>query len=301
MSGTTAGTTDGPTAGSDITAEAGPENPPATPARRGDRVTVTAACVVGAFVLLALVGPFITPHDPNAVDPFDVNAGPSGAHLLGTDDTGRDILSRIICGARAGLAAPALVVAFSTAVGVLLALTAAWFGGWVDRIVSGLLDVVFGFPGLILAVLAAAVFGAGLVAPVAALSIAYLPLVTRVVRSAAMKERALPYVSALQLLGAPTRRIWLRHLLPNLAPLVLVQATIGFGYALLDVAAISFIGLGAQPPDPEWGLMVSNGAAGILAGRPQQSLFTGLVVLVVVVAFNLLGSGLSRRLPGGNT
>ncbi|MGW1990281.1 ABC transporter permease [Embleya sp. NPDC001921] len=297
MSGTAAGHP----VGSDTTAMAGPENPPGIPARRGDRVTVAAACVVGAFVLLALVGPFIAPHDPNAVDPFDVNAGPSGAHLLGTDDTGRDILSRIICGARAGLAAPALVVAFSTAVGVLLALTAAWFGGWVDRVVSGLLDVVFGFPGLILAVLAAAVFGAGLVAPVAALSIAYLPLVTRVVRSAAMKERALPYVSALQLLGAPTRRIWLRHLLPNLAPLVLVQATIGFGYALLDVAAISFIGLGAQPPDPEWGLMVSNGAAGILAGRPQQSLFTGLIVLLVVVAFNLLGSGLSRRLPGGNT
>ncbi|MFF7244523.1 ABC transporter permease [Embleya sp. NPDC008237] len=297
MSSTAAGRT----AGSHPAPRAEPEHPPSARPRPGDRITPAAACVLGAFVLLALIGPFIAPHDPNAVDPFDVNAQPSGAHLLGTDDTGRDILSRIICGTRAALIAPALVVAFSTVVGVLLALSAAWFGGWVDRIVSGLLDVVFGFPGLILAVLAAAVFGAGLVAPVAALSIAYLPLATRVVRSAALKERALPYVSALQLLGAPTRRIWLRHLLPNLAPLVLVQATIGFGYALLDVAAISFIGLGAQPPDPEWGLMVSNGASGILAGHPQQSLFTGLVVLVVVVAVNLLGSGLSRRLLGENT
>lgn len=269
--------------------------------RRRDIATIVAAGTVGVFVLLAVLGPWIAPHDPNAVDPFNVNAGSSGDHLLGTDDTGRDILSRIICGARASMVAPALVVLVSTVVGTALALCAAWCGGWIDRLVSGALDVVFGFPGLIMAVLAAAVFGAGLVAPVIALSIAYLPLVTRVVRSAAMKERALPYVSALQLLGAPTWRIWSRHLLPNLAPLILVQATIGFGYALLDVAAISFIGLGSQPPDPEWGLMVSNGAPGILAGQPQQSLYAGLVIVVVVVAFNLLGSGLSRRLPGENT
>jgi peptide/nickel transport system permease protein len=107
-------------------------------------------------------------------------------------------------------------------------------------------------------------------------------------------------VSALQLLGAPTARIWVRHLLPNLLPLVLVQATIGFGYALLDVAAISFLGLGSRPPDPEWGLMVANGAPSILAGRPQQSLDAGIAILIVVVAFNLLGTGLSRRLLGEN-
>ncbi|MGV9877999.1 ABC transporter permease [Streptomyces sp. NPDC003006] len=268
--------------------------------RPKDHLTLCAACVVGLFVLLAALGPLIAPHDPNAVDALGVNAGPSAAHLLGTDDTGRDILSRLIMGTRASLAAPAVIIAVSTTLGTLLALSAAWFGGWLDRFVSGVLDVVFGFPGLIMAVLAAAVFGAGLVAPVVALSIAYLPLITRVVRAAAVKERALPYVSALQLLGAPTARIWLRHLLPNLLPLILVQATIGFGYALLDVAAISFLGLGSQPPDPEWGLMVTNGAPSILSGHPQQSLYAGLVILVVVVAFNLLGAGLSRRLLGEN-
>ncbi|GJF31452.1 ABC transporter permease [Kitasatospora sp. NE20-6] len=265
-----------------------------------DRLTTGAGCVVALFVLLAVFGPLIAPHDPNAVDPFGVDAGPSAAHLLGTDDTGRDLLSRLITGARASLAAPTVVVVVSTSLGTLLALAAAWSGGWLDRVVSGVLDIVFGFPGLIMAVLAAAVFGAGLTAPIAALSIAYLPLVTRVVRSAAIRERHLPYVSALQLLGAPTTRIWLRHLLPNLLPLVLVQAAIGFGYALLDVAAISFLGLGSQPPAPEWGLMVSNGAPSILAGQPQQSLYAGLAILVVVVAFNLLGTGLSRRLLGEN-
>lgn len=274
---------------------------PRTRARTGPQrhhITLAAACVIALFVVLAALGPVIAPHDPNAVDPLVVNAGPSGTHPLGTDDTGRDILSRLICGTRSSLAAPAVVILVSTTLGTLLALAAAWAGGWLDRLVSGALDVVFGFPGLIMAVLAAAVFGAGLTAPIVALSVAYLPLITRVVRAAALKERHLPYVSALQLLGAPTRRIWFRHLLPNLLPLVLVQATIGFGYALLDVAAISFLGLGSQPPDPEWGLMVANGAPSILAGQPQQSLYAGLVILVVVVAFNLLGSGMSRRLLG---
>jgi peptide/nickel transport system permease protein len=266
--------------------------------RPRDHLTFGAGCVVALFVLLALVGPLLVPHDPNAVDPLNVHAGPSTAHLLGTDDTGRDLLSRLITGTRASLAAPALIIAVSTLLGTLLALAAAWFGGWPDRLISGVLDVIFGFPGLIMAVLVAAVFGAGLTAAIVALSIAYLPLITRVVRSAAIKERNLPYVSALQLLGAPTARIWLRHLLPNLLPLVLVQATIGFGYALLDVAAISFLGLGSQPPDPEWGLMVTNGAPSILAGQPQQSLYAGIAILIVVVAFNLLGTGLSRRLLG---
>ncbi|MEU6994633.1 ABC transporter permease [Streptomyces sp. NPDC046465] len=268
--------------------------------RPRDRVTLAAGWVVGLVVLLALFGPLIAPHDPNAVDPLNVNAAPTAGHLLGTDDTGRDLLSRLIAGARASMVAPTVVIVVSTTLGTLLALSAAWFGGWLDRCVSGALEIVFGFPGLIMAVLVAAVFGAGLTAPIVALSIAYLPLITRVVRSAAIKERDLPYVAALQLLGAPTARVWLRHLLPNLLPLVLVQAAIGFGYALLDVAAISFLGLGSQPPNPEWGLMVSNGAPSILAGQPQQSLYAGLAILTTVVAFNLLGAGLSRRLLGEN-
>ncbi len=129
--------------------------------RPRDLVTCAAAAVVALFVLLAVVGPLIAPYDPNAVDPLNVDAGPSAAHPLGTDDTGRDILSRLICGTRASLAAPAMIIAVSTTLGTLLALAAAWFGGWCDRLVSGALDVVFGFPGLIMAVLAAAVFGAG--------------------------------------------------------------------------------------------------------------------------------------------
>ncbi|MEV7239144.1 ABC transporter permease [Streptomyces sp. NPDC051020] len=263
-----------------------------------DPVTAAAGCVVVLVVLVALFAPLIAPYDPNAVDPAAVYAGPSAEHWLGTDDTGRDILSRLIHGARPSLIAPAAVVLLATTAGTTLAIAAAWAGGWADRVISGVLDVIFGFPGLIMAVVAATIFGPGLLVPVLAMSIAYVPMIARVLRNSALKERNLPYIAALQLLGTPTWRIWLRHLLPNLLPIVIVQATVGFGYALLDIAAISFIGLGAQPPQAEWGLMVSSGYPGILSGQAGQVLYSGIALVIVVIAFNLLGSGLSRKLLG---
>ncbi|MFJ4616897.1 ABC transporter permease [Streptomyces sp. NPDC088812] len=265
---------------------------------RGRGTLIAAAAVVAVAVLAAVLAPLVAPYDPNAVDPAAVSQGGSPAHWLGTDDTGRDILSRLLYGARPSLVAPALVTVTAGLVGTALGISAAWTGGWYDRFVSGLLDVVFGFPGLVLAVVAAAVFGAGLRVAVVTLSLAYLPYVGRVVRGAALRERNLPYIAALRMLGMSGPRICLRHLTPHLLPLVLVQVATSFGYTLLDVAAFSFIGLGAQPPTAEWGLMVANGSTGILAGRPEQSLYAGLVIVVFVVACNLLGAGLSRRLLG---
>ncbi|MEV2253760.1 ABC transporter permease [Streptomyces sp. NPDC050147] len=265
---------------------------------RGRGVPIAAGAVVALVVLTALSAPLIAPYDPNAVDPLAVSQGSSAAHWLGTDDTGRDILSRLLHGARLSLLAPALVTLIAGTLGTALAVTAAWLGGWWDRLISGALDLIFGFPGLILAVVGAAVFGAGLHIAVATLSLAFLPYMARTVRAEALRERSLPYVVALGMLGMSGRRICLRHLLPNLLPLVVVQTTASFGYALLDVAAFSFIGLGAQPPTAEWGLMVANGAPGILSGRPEQSLYAGLVIVVFVIACNLLGSSLSRRLLG---
>ncbi|MWA08418.1 ABC transporter permease [Streptomyces sp. BA2] len=265
---------------------------------RGQKVPIAAGLVVALVVLAAVLAPLIAPYDPNAVDPLAVSQSSSAAHWLGTDDTGRDILSRLLYGARLSLLAPALVTLIAGILGTGLAVTAAWLGGWWDRLISGALDLIFGFPGLVLAVVGAAVFGAGLHIAVATLSLAFLPYTARAVRAAALRERSLPYVVALGMLGMSGRRICLRHLLPNLLPLVVVQTTTSFGYALLDVAAFSFIGLGAQPPTAEWGLMVANGAPGILSGRPEQSLYAGLVIVVFVIACNLLGSGLSRRLLG---
>jgi peptide/nickel transport system permease protein len=267
---------------------------------RGRGVLITAGTIVTLVVAAAVLAPLLAPHDPSAVDPFAVSRPSSAAHWLGTDDTGRDILSRLLYGARPSLLAPALITVIAGVLGTALAVSAAWLGGWYDRAVSGALDVVFGFPGLVLAVVGAAVFGAGLDIAVATLSIAYLPYIARVVRGAALRERSLPYVAALGMLGMSGRRICLRHLLPNLLPLVLVQATTSFGYTMLDVAAFSFIGLGTQPPTAEWGLMVANGSPGILSGRPEQALYAGLMIVVFVVACNVLGGELSRRLRGEN-
>jgi peptide/nickel transport system permease protein len=268
---------------------------------RGNGVLIAAGTVVALAIVAAVCAPLIAPYDPEAVDPLAVYQGSTGAHWLGTDDTGRDILSRILYGARLSLLAPAVVTVVASVVGSALAISGAWLGGWYDRVVSSALNVVFGFPGLILAVVGAAVFGAGLQVAVVTLSVAYLPYVARTVRGAALREVHLPYVSALRMLGLPGWRICLRHLTPALLPLVLVQVTVSFGYTLLDVAAFSFIGLGAQPPTAEWGLMVAQGASGVLAGRAEQSLYAGLVIVVFVIACTLLGNGLSRRLLGEDT
>lgn len=258
-------------------------------------LSVLSATVAGLLILVALAAPLIAPHDPEAIDPINVFASSSGAHLLGTDDTGRDLLSRLIYGARTSLAGPAIVIVLSSSAGLLLAVVAGWLGGPVDAVLSRALDILFAFPGLILAVVAAAVFGAGFTAPIIALSIAYTPVIARVLRTAMLRERNLPYVAALRVQGASGLAICVRHVVPNILPLLLVQSAVGFGYAMLDLASIAFLGLGVQPPTPDWGVMAANGQASILDGHPQQSLYAALTVVVAVVAFNLVGERLAQR------
>ncbi|MFK0191505.1 ABC transporter permease [Kitasatospora sp. NPDC090308] len=268
---------------------------------RGRLVPLLAGTFVALVVLAAALAPLIAPHDPNAVDPLAVSRPATADHWLGTDDTGRDILSRLLYGARPSLLAPLAVTLAAGALGTALAVSAAWRGGWWDRAVTAALDLVFGFPGLVLAVVGAALFGAGLPVAVATLTLASLPYVVRVVRGSALRERHLPYTAALRMLGVGGTRICLRHLLPNLAPLILVQTATSFGYTLLDIAAFSFIGLGARPPTAEWGLMVAQGAPGILAGRPEQALAAGTAIVLFTVACGLLGNALSQRLAGDPT
>lgn len=260
---------------------------------RVDWIAVVCAAVILIIVSVAVFAPWLAPHDPNQVDILGSHEGPSSAHPLGTDSLGRDLLSRLIYGARLSLIGPALIVVLATVVGTALAIIAAWMGGWPDNLISRVLDILFAFPGLIFAILAVALFGPGLMAPVIALSIAYLPFDARILRSVAMRERALPYIEACYIEGLPTRRITLGHLLPNILPFVLVQATLSFGYALVDLAAISYLGLGVAPPASEWGLMVANGQASILTGHPQESIYAGLMIVITVVAFNVLGDRLA--------
>jgi peptide/nickel transport system permease protein len=275
--------------------------PPLLPAGgRRDPVLALAVMVVAALVLMAAAAPWIAPHQPDAINILGAYQGSSGTHLLGTDSLGRDILSRLIYGARLSLLGPALVILIATGVGTVIAISSAWLGGWPDTVISRVLDILFAFPGLIFAMIAVAIFGSGLTAPVIALSIAYLPYIARVVRGTALRERNMPYISACHVEGVRTGAILFRHLLPNIFPIVVVQATLSFGSALVDLAAISYLGLGVQPPTPEWGLMASTGQASILAGHPAESLYACIMIIIAVVAFNVMGERLAARFGSGS-
>ncbi len=253
------------------------------------------AAVLALAVLAAAFGPLLAPYPPNLPNLSLARVGPTGGHLLGFDFQGRDVLSRLLVGAQSSMLGPLAVVIGSMTAGTLLAVTAAWRRGVADSVISSGLDILFAFPGILLAVLAAAVFGAGLTAAAIALSIAYMPYVARVLRGAALKERSQPYVAALEVQGASAATICLRHLIPNMAPLVVAQGTILFGYAMVDLAAVSFLGLGVQPPSPNWGVMISENQNGILQGYPMPALTAGICIVAVVIAFNVLGERLLEQ------
>jgi peptide/nickel transport system permease protein len=261
-----------------------------------DPLFVVLSVVCGILALLAVFGPLLAPYPPAQTDILAAGQGPSGAHLLGTDSLGRDILSRLLAGARLSFAGPGIIVLVSSVLGTAVAVTSAWIGGAFDSAVKRVLNVVFAVPGILVAVLAVALFGRGFTALVIALSLIYTPYVARVVRSVAATERRRPYIEALQLAGLSGWRICTRHILRNVLPIVLAQATIGFGSALMDFGAMSFLGLGVQPPSAEWGLMVSDGRSEILDGALQQSLWAGSMIVVTVVCFNILGARISSKI-----
>lgn len=262
----------------------------------GDAVLIAALVALGVLVVTALFAPWIAPHDPNAVDLSATLSGSSAAHPLGTDQSGRDVLSRLIVGARTGLLGPLVVVFFSTVLGMLIGVIAAWNGGIVDTALSRGMDLVFSFPGLLLAILLVAVFGSGGTAPVIAMSVAYVPYVGRLTRGVALQEKARPYIQAYRVQGWSGWIICLRHLMPNIAALVLAQAAINFGYALMDLAALSYLGFGVQPPTPDWGAMINEGSAALQRGALMPALAPGLVIVIAVVAFSTVGEGFADHL-----
>lgn len=257
---------------------------------RRDPLVVVAVVVLAAIAVIAIAGRWLAPYSPDLLYAGPTNGPASLDHLFGTDDLGRDILSRVLVGAAASVTAPVIVVTLSTTLGLTLAITSAWFGGLVRGTIARVIDVIFAIPGLVLAVLAVAMFGKGLVAPVAALSIAYIPVVARLTQTAASRELGRPYIAALRVQGVSSAAICFRHLIPALIPVVAAQATIGFGYAMLDLAAISFLGLGEQPPAADWGSMIAGGQAAILAGAPEQSLFPALLIVITVLAVGIIGA-----------
>jgi peptide/nickel transport system permease protein len=245
-------------------------------------------------VFAAVAGPFLSPWDPSAQELARRLESPSAAHPLGLDELGRDILARLLVGARISLLVGIAVVSVSSAAGMLFGSIAGYFGGVVDDVISRVIDVLMAFPGILLAIALVAVLGPSLVNVVLALSVIGWVGYARLVRGQALRARELEFVQAARASGASAARIVLRHILPTAIPAVVVQATLGMAGAIIAEAALSFLGLGVQPPTPSWGTMLDAGRAHLF-DAPHLTIFPGLAIATLVLGFNFLGDGLRDR------
>lgn len=264
-------------------------------------VGMVCSVIIVGVVLMAVFAPLIAPYDPYTGSVTFRHEAWSFAHLMGTDQSGRDIFSRIVWGSRTSLIGPLIVILVTVVFATTFALTAVWFGGKVDAFISRVLDVLFAFPNMLLAILAVAIFGPSLITASIALAIGFMPYSARVIRAVALRERSLPYIASARLQGISGFIITVRHILPNVRPQILTGMTINFGYAMIDLAALSFLGLGVQPPIADWGLMVSNGQASLQQGFWEQSIFSGLAIVITVAAFGYVGEQLGGRRAAGRT
>jgi peptide/nickel transport system permease protein len=247
--------------------------------------------VLLGFVLAAIFAPFISPYSPLQYHPSITARGPSLAHLLGTDGLGRDQLSRVIYGTRISLSVGVATILVGGLCGTLMGIIGAYFQGWVDQVITMIVDALLSFPSLILALAIAAALGPSIINVVVALAVVRIPIYARLARGQALQVSAQDYVTAARVSGSNTRKILLRHILPNIFSPLLVQATISISLAILDESVLSFLGLGAQPPTPEWGSMISD-AQVYLSSDPWMLLGPALAIILVVLSLNLLGDAL---------
>lgn len=259
-----------------------------------DRVAVVAAGFVVLLVLVALFAPEVAPYSPTANFAV-VNAGPSGAHWLGTDDVGRDLLSRVIFGTRISLEAAAIVVFLAVTVSVSIGLVAGYFSGRTDTILMRIIDAMFAFPPLILAITVAALLGRSLHNESIAIAITFVPGLTRIVRGQVLAVREETYIEASRSVGAGPVRMISRHVLPNVASPLIIQSAVIVGYALLAEAGLSFLGLGVQPPNASWGVMLQEAYQFVLSD-PFATIVPGVAIALTVLSFNLVGDGLRDAL-----
>lgn len=251
---------------------------------------------LAAVVLAAVFAPLVSPADPNAIDFGKIWAPPGTDHWLGTDQMGRDLLSRVIHGARESLLGPLVLLLLASALGVAMGTLAAWRRGWVDVLLARVTDVMYAFPGLLFVVLVIAVFGSGMTTAVIALGLAFTPIIAKFTRSVALAECAKPYIDAYRVQGVSGLVICLRYLIPNMAPALLGYLVVLFGEGLMSLATLSFLGFGAQPPSSEWGLMVQEGQSALIQGVLWPALVPGTAIALVVVAFNIVGVRVADRL-----
>jgi peptide/nickel transport system permease protein len=262
---------------------------------RRHRLGMFGVTIVVLLVFTAIFGPYLAPYDPNEID-FAVRfSGPTLAHPLGTDDFGRDTLSRIMHGARVSLQVGIIAVSIAATVGTLLGLVAGYAGRVTDEVIMRAMDVLFAFPAILLAIAILAALGRGITNAMIAIGIVYIPIFARIARGAVLSVREEEFVESARAIGARDTRILFRHIFPNSTAPLIVEVTLSLAFAILAEAALSFFGLGTQPPDPSWGRMLSEGRA-YFRQSAWMGIFPGLAIMLTVMGFNFLGDGLRDAL-----
>jgi peptide/nickel transport system permease protein len=262
---------------------------------RRNRLAVIGFALIGIFVLIAIFASIISPFDPIQQNYDQLLQPPSITHWFGTDNLGRDVLSRVIYGTRVSLTAGVVAVTLAALIGVSLGLLAGFLGGVTDNIIMRLIDAMLAFPFLVLAISLAAILGPSLQNAMLAIAVVSIPVFARVTRGQVLSERERDYVQAAKALGANDLRIMLQHVLPNIAGPIIIQCTLSVAGAILAESSLSFLGLGVQPPTPSWGEML-NVARGYLRDAPWTAIAPGVLIFIAVLAFNLLGDGLRDAL-----
>jgi len=259
------------------------------------RMALAGLTVVAFFIVLAILAPLISPYDPLATNWAAVRKPPTALHLFGTDEIGRDVLARIIWGARASLLAGLVSVSLALAAGVPIGLVSGYFGGIIDGTLMRMVDAMLAIPFLILAISLAAFLGPSLANAMIAIGVSQTPIFARLTRGQVLTVKHEEYIEAARAVGNPHHRIVLRHILPNIVPPLLVQATLAAAAAIIAEASLSFLGLGEQPPDPSWGSML-NTAKNFISQAPWMALWPGLAIFTLVLSLNLFGDGLRDAL-----
>ncbi|MBM7570046.1 nickel transporter permease [Aquibacillus albus] len=260
-----------------------------------NKLALVGGIIVLFYMLLALTASLIAPHDPYEIDLLNKLQQPSMEHWLGTDDKGRDVLSRLLYGAQLSLGVGFASLFLGAFFGIILGIVAGYYGKWIDTIIMRFIDILLAFPGILLALAIVAALGSSLINVTIAVGIFTIPVFARIVRGSTLSVKKLEYIDAVRSLGANDITIIFKHILPNILSPIIVQGTLRLATVILTTSALSFLGLGAQPPLPEWGAMLSNGRD-FLFSAPYLTIFPGLAIATLVLGFNLFGDGLRDAL-----
>lgn len=266
-----------------------------------NKLAIVGLCFILFWVIVALVAPFLAPYDPTGINFADKLVAPGvNGHILGTDQYGRDVLSRIMYGARISIWCGVISVGISLVIGTILGGIAGYYGGVVSIVIMRVMDAMCAFPSLVLAIVIASVMGRGTVSAMIAVGIVSIPDYARLMFAETSSIRGRPYIEAGVAIGLKNNQLIARHVLPNCMSQLLVKATLGLGFAILTVSSLSFLGMGVQPPTPEWGNMISEGRSYIISGEWWMTTFPGLAIMTSILGFNLVGDGVRDILDPRN-